>query len=112
METETNLIEPLVEKAEAYGKTSFELLRLKALAKTADVSSTFFSRALLILMITFFAFIVNIAIALWIGDLLGKAYYGFFIVAGFYALVSIILFIIHPNIKKGLNNSIVKDLFN
>lgn len=112
METQTNLIEPLLEKAEAYGKTSFELLRLKALAKTADVSSTLLSRSLFILLVIFFAFTINIAVALWIGDMLGKAYYGFFIVAGFYALVSVIILLVHPSIKKSVSNNIIRQLFN
>ncbi|HEX2684404.1 MAG TPA: hypothetical protein VHL77_10745, partial [Ferruginibacter sp.] len=75
METRTSLIEPLLERAEAYGKTSFELIKLKALNKTADVSATFLSRAIFILVISFFLFTINVAIALWLGDLLGKAYY-------------------------------------
>lgn len=112
MNPETNLIEPLLEKAEAYSRTSFELLRLKALAKTADVTSSLFSRALFILLAAIFAFTINIAVALWIGDLLGKAYYGFFIVAGFYALVSIFMLIIHSSIKKSVHNTIIKQLFN
>ncbi len=112
METQKNLIDPLFEKAEAYGKTSFELLRLKALDKTADVTSTLFSRLLFILLAAVFAFTINIAIALWIGDLLGKAYYGFFIVAGFYALAAIVILIVHPSIKTRVNNTIIKQLFN
>jgi hypothetical protein len=64
------------------------------------------------LLAAFFAFTINIAVALWIGDLLGAAYYGFFIVAGFYALVAIILLIMHPSIKKSVNNNIIKQLFN
>ena len=112
METKTSLIEPLLERVEAYGKTSFELLKLKALNKTADVSSTVFSRSLFILVVSFFAFTINIAIALWIGDLLGKAYYGFLIVSGFYAIVGIILLIVHPTIKKRVGDAIVKELFN
>ena len=28
--------------------------------------------------------LVNVGLSLWIGELLGKAYYGFFAVAGFY----------------------------
>jgi len=112
METHTNLIEPLLEKVESYGKTSFELLRLKALAKTADVSSTLFSRSLFILLVSFFAFTINIALALWIGDLLGKNYYGFLIVAGFYALASVIMLIAHTALKARVNNTIIKQLFN
>ncbi len=112
MDTQKNLIDPLLEKAEAYGKTSFELLRLKALDKTADVTSTLLSRFLFILLAAVFAFTINIAVALWIGDMLGKAYYGFFIVAGFYAIAAIIMLIAHPTIKTRVNNNIIKQLFN
>ena len=111
MDSQTNLIEPLLEKVETYAKTSFELLRLKALAKTADVTSTLFSRSLFILLVSFFAFTINIAVALWLGDVLGKTYYGFLIVAGFYALASIILLIVHPSIKIRVNNTIIRQLF-
>ncbi|MEO6253177.1 MAG: hypothetical protein ABIO79_07730 [Ferruginibacter sp.] len=111
METKTSLFEPLLERAEAYGKTSFELLRLKALNKTADVSSTVLSRSLFILVIALFAFTINIAIALWLGDVLGKAYYGFLIVSGFYAIAGIILLVAHPSIKSSFNNTIIKKLF-
>ena len=112
METQKNFIDPLLEKAEAYGKTSFELVKMKALAKTADVTSTLISRLIFILLISFFAFTINIALALWIGDLLGKNYYGFLIVAGFYALASVILLIVHPSIKSRVNDTIIKQLFN
>ena len=111
MDSQTNLIEPLLEKVETYAKTSFELLRLKALAKTADVTSTLFARSLFILLVSFFAFTINIAVALWLGDVLGKNYYGFLIVAGFYALASIILLIVHPSIKIRVNNTIIRQLF-
>lgn len=112
MESRSNLIDPLLEKVETYTKTSFELMRLKALSKTADVTSTLFSRCLFILLVSFFAFTINIAVALWIGDVLGKNYYGFLIVAGFYALASVILLIVHPSIKTRVNNTIIRQLFN
>ena len=111
-ETKTDLIEPLLERAEAYTKTSFELLKLQALDKAADVSATLFSRSLFILIVSFFAILVNIGIALWLGDILGKSYYGFLIVASCYALVGIILLIIHPFIKARVNNAIIRQLFN
>ena len=112
METKTILIEPLLEKAEAYSKTSFEILKLKTLHKTADVTSTLVSRSLFTIVISFFAFTINIAIALWLGEVLGKMYYGFLVVASCYALVAIILLIIHPYIKTRANNAIIRQLFN
>lgn len=112
MEPKTNFIEPLLEKTEAYAKTSLELLKLKALDKTADVAANLISRSLLIIVISFFAFTLNIAVALWLGDVLGKAYYGFLIVAACYALVAVILMVIHPSIKNKANNAIIRQLFN
>jgi hypothetical protein len=112
METKINLIDPLLQRTEAYSKTSFELLKLKALDKTADVSSTLASMSLFTLVVSFFAFTLNIAIALWLGDLFGKAYYGFLIVASCYVLVGAVLLIIHPFIKARVNNAIIKQLFN
>jgi hypothetical protein len=112
METKMKSLDPLLEKAEAYSKTSLELLRLKTLDKAADVSSVLASRSLFTLAVCFFAFTINIAVALWLGDLLGKAYYGFLIVATCYALVGVILLIIHPFIKARVNNAIIRQLFN
>lgn len=111
METKTNVLEPLLEKAEVYGKTSFELVKLKALDKTADLASTLASRSMFALVVSFFAFTINIAIALWLGDLLGKAYYGFLIVASCYALAGIVLLLIHPFIKSRVNNAVIRQLF-
>jgi hypothetical protein len=112
METKSNYIEPLFNKTEAYTKASFELIKLKALDKTADVTSAIISRSLFVMVISFFAFALNIAVALWLGDMLGKAYYGFLIVAACYALAGIILLILHPFIKTRTNNAIIRQLFN
>lgn len=112
MEIKTSLIDPLLEKAETYGKTSFELLKFKFLDKTADVSSTLITHLLLGILLSFFAILLNIAIALWLGELLGKNYYGFLIVAAFYGLCGLILFFIQNLVKARVNISIIKLLFN
>jgi len=112
METKANLIEPLIERVEQYGKTSFELLKLRSLDKTADIASTLISRLFLVVVISIFAITLNIAISLWLGELLGKNYYGFLVVASFYGLTGIILFFIHPLIKERANNSIITQLLN
>ena len=112
MEDKVNLLEPLLEKVEAYSKTSFELIRLKALDKTADVASTLAVWSVFTVILSFFALTLNIAIALWLGEILGKSYYGFLIVASCYALAGIIFLIIQSHIKARVNNSIIKQLFN
>jgi hypothetical protein len=40
LEENANLLESLLEKTADYGKTSFELLKLKALDKSSDIIST------------------------------------------------------------------------
>lgn len=112
MEAKASLIEPLLERAEQYSKTSFELLKLKSLDKTADITSKLISRLLLVIVLLFFALTVSIAIALWLGELLGKNYYGFLVVASFYGLIGIVLFFMHPLIKARVNNSIITQMLN
>lgn len=113
MEEKINFIEPLFERAEEYGKTSFELFKLKALDKTVDVVSTSASRGIAILFLSMFIVILNIGVALWLGDILGKSYYGFFCVAGFYGIIGIILyFFMHKWIKKRVGDSIISQILN
>lgn len=113
MEEKILYIEPLLIKAETYGKTSYELIKLKAVDKTSDVLSTAVSRGVVILILSIFIVMINIAIALWLGDLLGKSYYGFFCVAGFYAILGFILyFYMHAWIKQRVNNSIISQMLN
>ena len=112
MENKSNLLEPLLERAEALGKTSYELIRLKSLDKTADVSSTILSRLVLVITLSIFFLILNVGASLWIGELLGKNYYGFLVVAAFDGLLATILYFAHPRIKTHINNFLVSQLLN
>ena len=112
MDAKPNLIEPLLERTEQYGKTSFEILKLKALDKTADITSTVISRLLLILVLSLFVITLNIALALWLGELLGKTYYGFLIVAGCHGIAAIILLLVHPFIKSRVSNVVINQILN
>jgi len=110
METKANLIEPLLEKAEQFGKTNLELLKLKSVDKAAEVGSSLISNTLLLLAFSIFLLVLNIAIALWLGDLLGKAYYGFSLVALFYGLVLSVLFFMRKSIKASVRDSIITQI--
>jgi len=111
METKESLIQPLIESVEEYSKTSFELIRLKAVDKGANVASMLLSRLTLLSALFLFIVSLNIAAALWLGDILGKNYYGFLVVALFYGLVGTVLFFLHPAIKTRINNSIIIKVF-
>jgi len=111
MQAKASLIEPLLERVEQYGRLGLELIKLKSIDKTADISSTLASRLILLMVIVFCVTALNIAAALWLGELLGKNYYGFLVVGGFYAVVSVVLLFIHPLIKTRVNNSIIAQMF-
>jgi Na+/melibiose symporter-like transporter len=113
MEEKINFIEPIFQRVENYGKTSYQLLKLKAVDKTAVVVSTLASKGIIIYTLTMFIVIANIGVALWLGQLLGKTYYGFFCVAGFYGVIGIFLSLFMYNrIKERINNSIISELLN
>ncbi|UFH45554.1 hypothetical protein LNP27_10455 [Flavobacterium galactosidilyticum] len=109
MENNTSTIETLFEKAEDYTRTTAELMKLKAVDKTADVASSMLSRGAVSIVFVMFAFLVNIGLSLWVGELLGKDYYGFFIVSGIYLIISILLYIFRdPLIKLPVSNFIIE----
>ncbi len=111
MESPTNTIETLVEQAEAYGRTSLELAKLKLLEKTTIVSSSLVSRLGVIIIVSLSAFVLNIGVSLYLGELLGKTYYGFFIVAAFYLLLAVLShFFLYGWIKKPLTAFILKQV--
>ena len=108
MENQSLLIETLFEKATHYTKTSVELYKLKAIGKSADIISDLASRTIVIAFAVICFFILNTGIALWIGEMLGKTYYGFFIVAGFYAFAGMLFYVFRNRwVKTPLRNSII-----
>lgn len=87
---QTDHIETLFKRAGDYLKTRLELIKLKAVDKSSDMISNLVSKVIVLLVFTLFITILNIGIALFLGELLGKAYYGFFVLAGFYLIVGLI----------------------
>jgi hypothetical protein len=111
MEEQPGKIESLIEKAEQYGKTTLELVKLKSLDKTADVASNLVSWIAIAIVAVLFFFFLNIGVALWLGDLMGSNYYGFFAVSGFYVVLLVVFLVFRKTlIKKPVNNSIVKQV--
>lgn len=91
MEERATILESLVENAGQYTKSSIELLKLKALEKSANMLSFLVSKLILLIAISCITMLVNIGAALWIGKLIGNSFCGFFIVAAFYSIVVIVI---------------------
>jgi len=111
MEDHTNLIETLIEKATDYGKTSYELAKLKAIEKTSQVISSLISSGIVLLIICLFMLFMNMGLAFWIGQILGEIYVGFFIVAGFYGIISILVYsFMRKWIMRKVGDSFIKQV--
>jgi hypothetical protein len=109
MEDNTKLLESLLERATDFGKTSFELVKLKTLDKSTDIVSSLVPNSIVFVLIVTFMLFLNLGIALWLGDILGKIFYGFFVVAAFYILAGIVIhFFMHKWIKKLVGNYFIK----
>jgi len=109
MEDNAKLLESLLERATEYGKTSFELVKLKTLDKTTDVVSSLVPHSVVFILFASFMLFLNLGLALWLGDILGKTFYGFFAVAAFYILAGIVIhFFMHKWIKKLVGNYFIK----
>jgi len=112
MEDKTTLIENLFEKAETYAKTNIDLFKLKAIDKSADSASSIVAKLAVIIVVLLVIILSSIGLSIWIGELIGKIYYGFFIVAGFFVLVALILHFKPGIIKSPVNDSIILQLLN
>lgn len=113
MEPHTNLIEELIEKTVDYGKSSLELAKLKAIDKTSAVYASLMTHSVVIVILFSFLLFLNLGLALWIGKILGEIYYGFFIVAGFYCIIAILVFsFMRKWIKRTAGNSFIKQALN
>lgn len=111
MDNFTASIETLFERAEDYTRTSAELVKLNAIDKSADVLSSLLSRLTVAIFAVMFVLLLNIGLSIWIGELLGKPYLGFFIVSSAYLAISIILYSFKDQwIKIPISNFIITKL--
>jgi fatty acid desaturase len=109
MEENANLLETLLERASEYGKTSIELARLKALDKTTEIVSSFIPLSVVMLLVASSLLFLNLGLAFWLGEVLGKTYYGFFVVAAFYVLAGIFIhFFLHKWINRLVGDYFIK----
>ncbi len=111
MEEKANILESLLERAEDYGKTSLELFKLRMLNKILNVVSSIISRSSAILFFLMCFLAGTIGVAFLLGDVMGKLWYGFFIIAGFYGLIGFVIYLLMNKwIKKVVSKFILKHI--
>ena len=113
MENTTATIEKLIEKAEAYSKTTLELYKFNAIYKVANIFSLLAIKLVLFVVAVFFLLMINIGFALYLGEYFGKTYCGFFVMALFYLFLGLIIYLFGNQwIKDSVSNFIIKQSLN
>jgi len=111
MENNTSNLEELFDKVKDYADTRINLFKLKAINKVSSFLSTLVSTLILIAILILVIFCITVAVALLIGEWIGSAYLGFFIVAGIYIVIGLIIYSARTKfLKEPISNTLLKEL--
>jgi len=109
---EQSKIEETVDSIRDYVNTRYELAILKASDKTAHVASNTLSFIPILFITIITVLMLSFGLALFLNDVLESGYEGFFVLAGVYLVIGLILLSIRKkSIAKPLRNIIIKELF-
>ena len=111
MDDNLKLISALFDNAVEYCKTSYELVKLKALEVVSNVIASILTDIIFYIIVAVFIIFVSMGAAFWLGEITGKIFYGFFIVAAFYGLILIVWhLIIGKSVNKSIGDYVIKKI--
>ena len=111
MKEQITLVKELFEKIKILGLSTIELVKLRFYNKLTNVIALLITDLVVLLSVLVMLFFFNIALALWIGELLGKMYFGFLAVGLFYGIIGLLsLFFFKNIIFSFIKKSIIKHL--
>jgi len=112
MEEEKSFTQRIYAQVEEYAKTTAELYKLKLIHGSSDVFAAAATAFVIWVIVFLFLLFISIGAAFYIGSLLGGWHHGFFVVAGFYALLGLVLYIFRIKcLKEKINNFIIRQIF-
>ncbi len=112
MENEINFLDPLFCKVEDYGKTNFQLYKLKSIDKISTAFSSLVYQFILFSILAIILIFINIGVALWIGKILNENYIGFMCIASFYTMLFPIVCLCKKRIKNKAKNAFIVNSLN
>ena len=106
-------LEDLFVKLKEYAETRINLLKLTGISKVSGIMSTVISMVILIILVFIAVICLTIGLAVWIGDLLGAAYYGFFIIAALYIIIGLVVYANRGKLLKNpISDKLIKEMVN
>lgn len=111
MESKPASVEELFQKLKDYADVRLDLFKLKSINKAASFMSTSITIVILIIFFSAVLLCFTVGAALFIGELLGKTYYGFFIVGGILLLIGFLLYSIRQKfIRPRITDKLIEEL--
>jgi len=105
--------EELIDHVKDCVNTKSKLFVLRATDKASSVTGIAVSFLIFALLLVFIFVMLSIGAAVWINAKMGDSFSGFFIVAGIYAVVLLILYLGRDAIiKKPVANKIISEILN
>jgi Putative Actinobacterial Holin-X, holin superfamily III len=92
MEKTRSLLKDMVDKSEDYARSSMELTKLRVVKTTADLAGALISHVILLVVLLLALLMLNVGLALVIGEWLGNVSCGFLLVSAFYFVAAILVF--------------------
>jgi len=92
MQDQKSDIDILLSDAGDFIETRTTLWKYKGIESLADVSGELVAGLAMIVFVSFVIIVFSIGFALLIGEWLGKSYYGFFIMGGFYSIIALVIY--------------------
>ena len=112
MEEEPTIIDTLFERVKEFSVAYAELLKLKALDLAAEIISSVVPDILFAGFIITALLFINLGLAFWLGEILGKVYLGFLLVGSFYLVLLLIArFVMRGWLKEKIGNYFVRNIF-
>src|SRR5437868_978524 len=113
MENKSNNVEELFEKFKDYADVRIKLLKLKGINKVSGFTSSLVTTLILLVLLWGILICLTIGLALLIGELVGRAYLGFFILGAVYFIIGLVLYSKREKlIKNRVSNKLIKELMN
>ena len=110
-ETISDNISELLNDTGKYIEAKTELWKLKAADKTTEVAASLASQLILLCIVFIVLVLLSIALAILVRKRAAQTYHGFFIIAGVYALIGLIIYSSRSKIiKTPLYNLIINKI--
>ena len=110
MENKPPNVEELFQKIRDYADVRLDLLKLKSINKISGFMSAIVTMIIVVILLSAVLLCITIGLGLLIGEYVGNAY-GFFIVAGIYLIIGLVLYSMRGKlIKTKVSNKLIKEL--